>query len=967
MLMLSNAGSPEHPKPGSPRTNAAISAMTAPSFRRHLLALLMASAVAASGAPGELDVYFGEGGHVLTDPGPPSSGGFKRVFATGLAQQDDGKLVVAGAYVTPTESGIAVARYDSDGALDPGFGTGGVVATPLATSLQGRGVVVQADGKLLFLARSLAGDIVLVRYTSAGVLDPAFDGDGVLISDLGAIEHPHGVALQGDGKILVAGSQTANNDRDVLLVRYTSAGALDTSFNGTGFATLHFGEYDDGYALAVQPDGRIVLAASGGFVPGVGDVIRVVRYLPTGVLDPSFIGGFTGIESGALPTSMVLQPDGKIVVAGNGFRLDTGATGLAVARFTSSGSLDPTFNGTGSVLTLIGGLTQAFGVGLQSDGKIVVCGYSGKTGSPRTVVARYTTSGALDTSFGGTGTIMAGFDDGSAVGEAVTLTNEGKIVVAEQVIIGDQEYFGLSRFYGGDLIEPTPEPVLDTKAAVLDDPGTTFTAFGTPAIDDGMVGGVATLKGSAGRQTGVYLGDGSVAIRSGDQDAIGGTYLSIGDPVFGGEALGFASTARQPVSAELPLPLRLDQWRSMPKRAFAVRPGGKLAALYSRLTRASGTKRLAAQADPAPGGGQFARFGSFGLPRQRGGLIYTAKLHRGGGVTAGNDFGVWREKLSGGDSDLLLRHGQPLDLGAAGMRTLKKTVLMAPVPNATDQRQSFATDGSVGATAIFADGSSGVVQVAPNGNSSLVVETTSDVPNELGAPIPEVEFVSFKPPAVASGGKVALVAALKAATRGSPAPKQAIFARQGGGMRKVVAQGDAVQGLPGVRWQTLGQPLLGEQGMIGLIGTLTGRGVKPANRKVIGLADGNTRAVVARLGDKAFGIPGEAVYRRFVSVVVTDSDPVRLLFTAQIGGKGVKARDNFGMWSFSKETGSTLILRKGGPVMITGEEYTLRTFDALQAPRKNMGQGRSTDESGFVTVKAKLSDGRQGVLRIPLP
>jgi hypothetical protein len=155
--------------------------------------------------------------------------------------------------------------------------------------------------------------------------------------------------------------------------------------------------------------------------------------------------------------------------------------------------------------------------------------------------------------------------------------------------------------------------------------------------------------------------------------------------------------------------------------------------------------------------------------------------------------------------------------------------------------------------------------------------------------------------------------------------------------------------------------------MVGFIAALTGRRVTPANNKSIAVVDGDVRVVVARLGDPAPGFGGRAVFRRFGSMVVTDSDPGRVVFTATVGGAGVRASNNTGLWSFSAATGTSLLLRKGGTIQAGDDTLTVRVFEALQAPRKSMGQGRSTDASGFVTAKATLSDGRQGVLRIPLP
>jgi hypothetical protein len=330
-------------------------------------------------------------------------------------------------------------------------------------------------------------------------------------------------------------------------------------------------------------------------------------------------------------------------------------------------------------------------------------------------------------------------------------------------------------------------------------------------------------------------------------------------------------------------------------------------------------------------------------------------------VTAKNDFGIWREKTSGGETDLLLRHGDQ-----AGAHTVEKLKLFTPVSNATDQRRTFAPDGGLAATAQFEAGGSGVVRVLADGSKDVPVDTSSAVPDESGAPVAGIEFQKFNPPATASGGKLALLATLRAVAQGQATPSQAIFSNQSGSMRRVLARGDAVPGTANASFSRLGDPLMGERAFIGLLTTLSGRGVTPATRKAIVAIDGGEKSMAARLGEAAVDYGG-AKYRKFISMVVTDSDPARVVFTAMAGGPGINASNNIGLWSYSKANGTRLVFRKGGTIVIGDQTLTVRTFEALQAPRKNMGQGRSTDASGFVTAKATLSDGRTGVLRIPLP
>jgi hypothetical protein len=433
----------------------------------------------------------------------------------------------------------------------------------------------------------------------------------------------------------------------------------------------------------------------------------------------------------------------------------------------------------------------------------------------------------------------------------------------------------------------------------------------------------------------------------------------------GGEALGFAATV-MPVPQPLTLPaLTAHLTFGNFERVEQVRPGARLAALYSRLVAAAGLKQVAVQTGPAPSlsDGQIAKIASFGLPRMRGGLVFTATLHHTSGIDRSNDFGVWREQLSGGNSDLVLRNGSLI-----GARKVAKLALMSPVPNASDQRRSFASDGTLGAAVKFSDGSSGVTVVAGNGVTTVPVDTAAVVPDAVGMPVPGAKFSAFSDPATGSGGRYAVLASFSANAQAVPiAVSQGIFALRNSLLQRILERGEKVPGRPGLQFGKVGQPLMGESGTIGLIAALTGVPQKAPPRKAIVLLDGRVKAVVARLGEHAPGLEEGVVYRRFLSVEVTDSDPARLLFTAIVTGPPVTARNNYGLWSVSTAKGVNLLLRTEDPVEVNGATQLVRSFEVLQAARKNVGQGRSTDASGFVTVKAKLGDGRSSILRIQLP
>jgi hypothetical protein len=420
----------------------------------------------------------------------------------------------------------------------------------------------------------------------------------------------------------------------------------------------------------------------------------------------------------------------------------------------------------------------------------------------------------------------------------------------------------------------------------------------------------------------------------------------LGDPVFGGGAFGFSAKAKKV---------------------------GVMAGLFSKLSDLTDLNQVAVQGGLAPGAGssRFAKLPSFGLPRQRPGLVFAGNLRRGGGVSKTNDFGVWREQTTGLTSDLLLRTGIPITTVDGDTPAVKKLELMIPVENATDQRRSFAPDGTVAVTATFADGSNGVALVAPDGTKTVPIDTKSAVPGLSGA-----RFLKINPPAVARNGLFAFRAALTAALRGlPPPPRQAIYISRDGTREEVARLGDRAPGRDDERLRSLGHPSVGQSGLLAFIATLqriAGEPPHPAKgvrvRKAILQVRDQDKKVAISEGDPAPECGDGVVIQRILSVVVTDTPAGHIVFTATISGPNVSKLNRVGMWCVPPTGAIKLLLRSNQPVMVKDMDVPqLRTFTALDAKPASKGQGRSTDDLGFVTAKVTLSDRRTGVLRIPLP
>jgi uncharacterized delta-60 repeat protein len=236
-------------------------------------------------------------------------------------------------------------------------------------------------------------DFAVVRYNTNGSLDTDFNGTGIVTTSISSgSDRGYGVAIQPDGKILVAGPTYPLTNSAFALARYTITGSLDSTFNGTGVVTTPVGKGAHAGPIAIQPDGKIVIA---GVVDSIGhnSDFAVARYTITGSLDTNFNG--TGVVTTPIGSSddyahsVALQPNGKIVVAGFRYNVPVVDDTFAVVRYNSDGSLDPTFNGTGIITTAINDRALGFSVAIQPDGNIVVAGASGTGGDFDFAVARY--------------------------------------------------------------------------------------------------------------------------------------------------------------------------------------------------------------------------------------------------------------------------------------------------------------------------------------------------------------------------------------------------------------------------------------------------------------------------------------------------------------------------------------------------------------------------------------------------
>jgi uncharacterized delta-60 repeat protein len=401
-------------------------------------------------AGGDLDTSFSGDGKQTTAIGSGTD------QANSVVLQSDGKIVAAGYSRNGVDEDFAVVRYNTDGSLDTTFSGDGIVTTAIGIEADvAWSVVLQSDGKIVAAGYSFNGtnnDFAVVRYNTDGSLDTTFSGDGIVTTAVGlGPDVAYSVVLQSDGKIVAAGYSSNGTNNDFAVVRYTSTGLVDTTFDTDGKVTTAVGlGFDGAYSVVLQSDGKIV--AAGYSSDGSNNDFAVVRYTSTGLEDITFGGGdgivTTAIGLGAdVAWSVVLQSDGKIVAAGysnNGSGTDND---FAVVRYNSDGSLDTSFGTGGKAKTAIGlGADVAWSAVLQSDGKIVAAGYSYNGTNNDVAVVRYNTDGSLDTTFDADGKQTTAVGAGEDEAYSVVLQSDGKIVVAGYSYNGTDDDFAVVRY-----------------------------------------------------------------------------------------------------------------------------------------------------------------------------------------------------------------------------------------------------------------------------------------------------------------------------------------------------------------------------------------------------------------------------------------------------------------------------------------------------------------------------------------
>ncbi len=358
------------------------------------------------------------------------------------AIQSDGKIVVAGR----SDQKYALIRYNTNGSLDATFGIGGIVATDIWYSINS--IAIQSDGKILVAGQGSQG---LIRFNSNGSFDATFGNGGTAIISGDAVANA--VTIQNDGKIIVACESQGGTY--ISLLRFTANGTLDSSFGFNGIATK---SGLGGRALAIQSDGKIAVAGFSKNSSPYGYDFALVRYNTNGSLDSTFgTGGIvsTAIGDFAIAEAIAIQSDGKILLAG---WTNTADGGFVLARYNTNGSLDNTFGNNGIVNTNISDVEKVNSLVIQSDGKIIAGGYSisGSDFALNLSVVRYKTNGSLDSTFGNAGIVATPVGNHNtdlySIKCALALQTDGKIIIAGVSAFNNNYDFALVRYHNDNTL-----------------------------------------------------------------------------------------------------------------------------------------------------------------------------------------------------------------------------------------------------------------------------------------------------------------------------------------------------------------------------------------------------------------------------------------------------------------------------------------------------------------------------------
>lgn len=401
---------------------------------------------------GKLDLKYGNGGIAITSQGPDI---FSQISS--IAIQSDGKVVATGSSYNSIVGKyyINVLRYKTNGTLDSTFGIDGIVTDSIGLSDDNEAscIAIQPDGKIVvggYAFISTDFDFVLLRFNTNGTPDSTFGTYGIITKNLGDDNFANSITLQADGKILLCGSTSNGVDQDFAVVRFNNDGSTDVSYAAAGMALVSMTSASEDIPthIKIQPDGKAIIVGLSANTTTYIPKVALLRLDTNGFPDNSFgnlgkvVNAFSA--NGDQLTSVVLQPDGKLVAVGQS--VNTNAD-ILVARYTIAGLLDNGFGNGGYHFYTLGNLAeQAYAVALQTDGKIIIAG-SVDSLSTDIALIRVRSNGIIDSAFGTNGKVATELSAGYDYATSMLLQPDGKIVLGGMAT----QDFAVMRYQGDPL------------------------------------------------------------------------------------------------------------------------------------------------------------------------------------------------------------------------------------------------------------------------------------------------------------------------------------------------------------------------------------------------------------------------------------------------------------------------------------------------------------------------------------
>ncbi len=369
---------------------------------------------------GSMDTSFNTSGKAIADIQPQAS-------TVALTEQPDGKILATAQLTLAGVQALGTYRLNADGSSDTGFAAGAGRKTFRRGATQVEDLALQSDGRFIVAGAFTDGNTdpaLLIRYNADGNLtDSGFGYFGTIYADWGSgQDRALAIHLQSDGKLLVAGASANGGGNDLVVARYLSDGTPDTGFNGSGLQILDQGGDDQATAILQASDGGVLVAASSA---GGNPKALLLRFNTDGSLDTGFASGGIASVTMATPTEitdLVEQTDGKVMLLGN--LGNVGSRDILLIQFNADGSLDTGFGNNGLLSIDLGGDEQAGTLAQQADGKWLIA--ASDSGTAEAISLRLFADGSLDPSYGSNGQ----YRHANSGGNALTLQADGQLLLA---------------------------------------------------------------------------------------------------------------------------------------------------------------------------------------------------------------------------------------------------------------------------------------------------------------------------------------------------------------------------------------------------------------------------------------------------------------------------------------------------------------------------------------------------------